>query len=537
MLYLAFLLLAHHSLADKSQYYTIYQQGDSYSVKQIKDVNGVAWCSFSNQMMTKGWSFIDIETNPSYSDQIQMYAAGYLEAFISTDLIWANYINIFTGEWDSKPFSSAFTNWMEENIAFMNTSQQGTTDTAYWTHVGLVWTQLMGMVDGYTAGNTNPAQVLELVHFLIINMDGDLEDLLPALNQTSVEWDDMDAVANYHLHNTHCSALVKVADDFSELYVGHSTWESYYEMTRMFKTYRFNLAAAQTASKVQMMSSYPGTVSSIDDFYQMDTGLVVTETTNGLMDDSLYGAVTPSSVLSFLRVVVANRMSSNGADWVQIFSMYNSGTYNNQWIVVDHNKLMPGVGLKKGALYILEQVPGYIESMDATSILQFGYWGSFNVPYFENIYNMSDFAPYAEKYGTVFSYMNNPRAEIFRRDANKVEHIGHMQKMMRYNDWENDKLSQGNAGNAISSRYDLCEKHIKNPYISRSAEGAIDSKVSSTSLWKNMTVLAQSGPTHDQQPPFSYTGEWAKQSHVGQPTLWNFDWVSVQAGAPSARKQ
>ena len=45
---------------------------------------------------------------------------------------------------------------------------------------------------------------------------------------------------------------------------------------------------------------------------------------------SIYDVITPRSILSWMRVMVANRMASSGKQWIDVFSKYNSGTYNNQ---------------------------------------------------------------------------------------------------------------------------------------------------------------------------------------------------------------
>jgi len=37
--------------------------------------------------------------------------------------------------------------------------------------------------------------------------------------------------------------------------------------------------------------------------------------------------------------MVANRLAASGEDWVRIQLKYNSGTCNNQWIVVDQNRM------------------------------------------------------------------------------------------------------------------------------------------------------------------------------------------------------
>lgn len=54
------------------------------------------------------------------------------------------------------------------------------------------------------------------------------------------------------------------------------------------------------------------------------------ETTNSILDDTLYDYVTPQSLLYWIRTAVANRYTDNGHDWVHLFEKHNSGTYNNQ---------------------------------------------------------------------------------------------------------------------------------------------------------------------------------------------------------------
>lgn len=43
----------------------------------------------------------------------------------------------------------------------------------------------------------------------------------------------------------------------------------------------------------------------------------------------------------FCRTIVSNRLSTSGNAWVENFSRYSSGTYSNQWMVLDFNKYVP----------------------------------------------------------------------------------------------------------------------------------------------------------------------------------------------------
>ena len=101
-----------------------------------------------------------------------------------------------------------------------------------------------------------------------------------------------------------------------------------------------------------------GSISSTDDFFQMNTGLVVMETTNDVFNMSLFDVVVPQNLLSWTRAVVSSTVSRTGPQWADMFGWYNSGTYSNMWIIVDYKKLSVGKPLLPHALTIAEQIPG-----------------------------------------------------------------------------------------------------------------------------------------------------------------------------------
>jgi hypothetical protein len=83
-----------------------------------------------------------------------------------------------------------------------------------------------------------------------------------------------------------CSALVRLAKNNTDLFVGHTTFSDYSEMNRIYKVY--DLPLGGNGSRRMSFSSYPGVVGSTDDYYVMDTGLVVTETTVSMLSDEAF---------------------------------------------------------------------------------------------------------------------------------------------------------------------------------------------------------------------------------------------------------
>ena len=46
----------------------------------------------------------------------------------------------------------------------------------------------------------------------------------------------------------------------------------------------------------------------------------------------------------------------SGQEWCQLFSQYNSGTYNNEFMIVSMHLFTPGQPLVPGTLWLLDQV-------------------------------------------------------------------------------------------------------------------------------------------------------------------------------------
>ena len=52
----------------------------------------------------------------------------------------------------------------------------------------------------------------------------------------------------------------------------------------------------------------------------------------GYDNNTLNQYITPQTVLEWIRNIIANRLGDSCADWAELYGLYNSGTYNNQWV-------------------------------------------------------------------------------------------------------------------------------------------------------------------------------------------------------------
>lgn len=327
------------------------------------------------------------------------------------------------------------------------------------------------------------------------------------------------ALALWVRQHGHCSSVIKLLPDGSELFAGHNTWIDYYHLLRVFKRYEFG-------SKTPIsMSSFPGFLASLDDFYQVGH-LVVTETTLPNYNNDILSLIKPEALPFWIRAMTANHLAKSGPEWMETFQKHNSGTYNNMWMVVDYSKFTPGRPLPEGVLTVGEQTPGYFHYEDQTRTLSYGYWPSYNAALYPETARRIKQDVMQRTRGDSFSYQMVERAQIFRRDQATVMSDEDMQRLMRRNNFQNDPIAHGDSCAQIACRADLAT----NPALKK-AFGAIDAKYTSSAHNRRGQAVIVAGPTHDDQPAFDWRSlpeEMATGApHVGQPLRFDFGWVVV----------
>ena len=499
---------------------------------------------FINKLI-KRWANLELKTYNPFPDDIQSYMSGFLEGYITGDLIEMNYENNIQGYCDGqKVFCHLLKEFVKNNTQFVENMIEKNKNNDYWHQIYLINKQINGLEAGYrlwkVKNNRSLAKEKYLSEILFLNLGSELSTLGEILSPGSGG-----------SGGDHCSAIIKPLADGSDLFIAHNTWNTYDSMIRFMKRYSFAFNSLQSNGKPiaghsVAFSSYPGLISSADDYYILSSGLVVQETTNENHNQSLFLNITADNIVfEFVRNVLANRLANSGKEWTQLFGEYNSGTYNNQFMVLDYKLFKKGTKLSQlpdHLLWIIEQMPNYIRAEDVTHVLRAqGYWASYNIPYFKDEYKITGYEELFQKYGPFYSYNLTSRAHIFRRDHSKVTDLKTLYSLMRYNDFKNDPFSQCKQYNqtcsppysadlAIASRNDLNDPKGHYPFKewTHRGEGAIDAKMTNSSMVWNLEMLAVSGPTDRQQPPFQWSKTHVKLSHVGQPDVFNFKPIYVK---------
>ncbi|KAF0302701.1 putative phospholipase B-like 2 [Amphibalanus amphitrite] len=515
----------------------------NYSVHDGEAAGWVVRANFSDQQAATGWARLEIEGRPSEdedADRVMAFAAGLAEAHITSNMI-ADFIYNVVEDICAKPADSskcaAVNEYFGRNLEWTRKKVESSSERdPYWRQVGLVLSQMDGLQQGIE--DTIPGARPDAALWLNAFPDAmDLKIGLPVNKKL--------AGAEGPSGSDHCSVLVRLLPENADLLVGHNTWVDYNYMSRLLKKvtlpFRSGAEGADTvAAPTVAFSGFPGSIASLDDFHITSAGLVTTETSLDNYNKDLWTFLTTSnSVLQWIRVSVANRVASSGQEWHNAFKRYNSGTYNNQWMIVNYKKFEVGAeGAEPGLLWVTEQMPGLLVGDDVTQVLAHaGYWASYNQPYFPIIDDISGNKRQRAERGDFFSHNKNPRAQLFRRDHVLATNVTSALRLMRHNNFTADPLSSCNcstgysADNAIASRRDLNDPDGTYPLkrLGFQMYGAIDAKVTSAKLAERLEFVAEAGPTHDSQPAFQWSSSPQADTvrHRGQPDRWEFAPVDV----------
>ncbi|XP_028990893.1 phospholipase B-like 1 [Betta splendens] len=494
----------------------------------VMDTDGGAYGYFNDTLLLSGWGVLEICAGyggiNAQEDETTFFLAGYLEGYLTAGQMFDHYSNMYPQLIKDekvldplKRFSGTFCKqdqWSREQVRLRRNSD------SLWKHLGLILAQL----DGLRAGAAHWAkdkhrEPLPAFAVQFLNGIGDLLDLVPALTRRA---NSSTEAGTFRMPGMgHCTALIKVLPGFENLLLGHSSWYTYAATMRIYKHWDFRVSESHTATGKMSFSSYPGFLMSLDDFYLLGSGLLMTQTSIGVFNTSLFSQLSPHSLLAWQRVRLSNNLAHNGQEWAQIFSKYNSGTYNSQYMVVDLHRISLGHSIRDGALTVVEQIPGKVVYSDQTPVLRRGYWPSYNIPFHLEIYNLTGYGVMWKSYGVDFSYDLCPRAKILRRDQAKVFDLNSLKHLMRYNNYKRDPYSKGHPCKTICCRNDLRSRTPR-------PTGCYDTKVTDYQMALQLVSEAINGPTMQRDlPPFSWQF-FNLTMHRSLPHTYNFSFVTMK---------
>ncbi|KAF4679367.1 hypothetical protein FOZ63_007967, partial [Perkinsus olseni] len=312
---------------------------------------GLVNATWMDTQETTGTGRLVISTNhhPGATDRDFFYAMGLVEGYLTCRRVIQHMYNMIWSKPRRDPRAYTFLNsqymFMREQAA----EKHG--DDPFWFNVRMQLARLDGMMEGLVRRQQHAIRDKEVgfeswaympVTFLVLyelNSNSEIGEIESAVT-TEVQKEDPLRISRYPMaEETKCSALIKLTHD--DLIVSHNTWTTYTEMLRVYKSFSFpHVQHSSIRSRQLSMSSYPGYFSSTDDWLiTHDTQLAITETTTESVSVRLLQEkVRPLSVTTVIRSVVATLMAAGGRDWYNTFSRHNSGTYNNQWMIVDFNQ-------------------------------------------------------------------------------------------------------------------------------------------------------------------------------------------------------
>ncbi|KAI6220097.1 putative phospholipase B-like 2 [Aphelenchoides fujianensis] len=435
----------------------------------------VATGKYANRVNETGWGVLEI----------QAYAAGVVEGALTRLQIYYHFRNTVEGMCNPTPEKREYCKRLLQ-------SQVLTRNDDYWKMVNLSYTQVTGIFHGYSNNHT----LRPVVEF-------ELQPILKVLKKPAELTDDPEP--------SKCSGFLKVTEGNQDMLFAH-----------VVKLYKFAYDKEKVPGHTYSFSSYAGVIVSSDDYTLLSSGLASIETTIAVFNESLYQEyVKPDQLQCWVRSTISNQMARTGKEWTDIFSRYNSGTYNNQWTVVDYKLFKPGQELPNSDLiWILEQVPGYCESRDVTwFVRKYSYWPSYNIPYQNRVTELAGFDRKAEE-NNWWRWGYSPRAPFVR--------------LMRYNDYKHDEFSRCqctppySAEAAISTRGDLNPANgtYEISGMGHRNHGSLDYKGTNYEYFQKLRLELIGGPTYggdSDLPPFDWSKTDIDAPHYGQPTVWKFE--------------
>jgi hypothetical protein len=493
-----------------------------------------ATAEFIDSLNDNGWYQLHVNGTAGLPSRDVARCAGAVEGFLTHDRISQYFKLIFDmQDWNlSLPYPPKTRAYLSANLNFIKEGIKAYLDVDYWKEIGVIFAQFEGLVEGYgLAESSTGLRRLDEFDLWFYQATGDMEDISEIVGSDSQPFSQRPPVRkSKYEKGGHCSGLVRLLPDYSDLFFAHDSWSDFRELHGQLKEYYLPLP--EFKAKRIVMSTRVGKLASYDDFYATDAGLFVLETTINLFNEALYAASNPQQIFTWLRALHASWCTAGGREWTDVFIQHNSGTYNNEYLVVDAKKFERFEKPAQDLLWIIEQYPGVYRSQDITSVLvEKGFFPSFNTPWFEDLYNLAGFPETVEEWGDLgnyWTYNTSARFYLFEREAQRLLTFDEFRSFMRYNNWKRDLYSNGDPGQMILARYD--QRPPSKSRLQQRLFGGLDAKcLRLTEAVSKLHFHARASPASDEAngiPVFEFPDDYP---HDGLPKRWNFSWIEFES--------
>lgn len=480
---------------------------------------------YKTGIFENGWSIIEIETSVKYPDTVQAYAAGLLEGSLTWQLIhhhWYNTINVICNKRPVECQQSR--RHLRENAAIIRERAELLEPTdSFWHMARLFYAQLDGLEAGWRFAVRRSRQSAELQSedFLWLAMASDLPDLDSTINGSNLSIGEKGMIYLKALSRKNMEPL---------LAIGHNTGAPYAKMLRLLKRYKFNyhvLPVAKTAapripSRSVVMSSYPGALSSFDEFYLVtaeNRELVLAGTPLSMTAHSSWDVVNPEDqVMSPIRIMAANRLATDARSWSRILAFHNSGTSMRQWIVLE-----PRIS----NVWFVEQLASITHAADySKEFFETGVLLCTGLPHFQEIKEAA--GPFNEE-----DLLTRHHLMRLQENVTTMEHVrkfmrGYSQEESTFESYDQNS-TQNSTQNPIQN-----SSHIQTYRGDLEGEqslpiGIIDTKILAVDTTGIETLEATCGPSksgHQDSSIFEWSKTFPNVSHMGQPDSFNFGSVT-----------
>jgi Phospholipase B len=184
--------------------------------------------------------------------------------------------------------------------------------------------EMRGIADGANAAGAKWLdRKIDLIDIVVANTTVEMGELSEAMQMTPTGLEGR----HFEPPSDHCSAFAATgaATRDGKMIIGHVTWwpQTLAEQTNVMLDIK-----PETGHRI-LMQSYPGGIESGTDWYQNDSGIVLTETT--LRQTPFNAQGTPVA----FRARMAIQYSANIDDVVKLLGTRNNGLYTNEWLIGD----------------------------------------------------------------------------------------------------------------------------------------------------------------------------------------------------------